>query len=81
MGKSRDELGLILRHMYDDAAEGEKVAHIHLFGIKYAEDIQAAGMIAREVIQASGLKASYQSELSKAMKLAKYVVPRARYAD
>ena len=29
-----DEAARILRKMYGDAPDGEKVAHIHLFGIK-----------------------------------------------
>lgn len=33
---TEDELGRILRGMYDDAPHGYKVAHIHLFGIQYA---------------------------------------------
>jgi len=34
------ELAKILSDMYDNAAEGEKVTMIHLFGIKYAKYIR-----------------------------------------
>lgn len=76
--RSLDELGMVLRAMYEGAPEGEKVANIHLFGIKYAADIQAAGYTAAEVIRASGLRTSYQAEVSKGMNLAKYVAPLPR---
>lgn len=78
--RSVDELGSILRRMYDDAPHGEKVAHIHLFGIKYAADIHAAGLTAGSVVKAAGLRTSYQAEVSKGMNLAKYVAPLSRFA-
>ena len=79
--RSREELGAILRRMYDDAPHGEKVANIHLFGIKYASAIRDAGLTAGEVVKSSGLRASYQAEVSKGMNLAKYVTPLPRFAD
>ncbi len=32
---TKADLGLKLKEMYDNALDGEKVAMIHLFGIKY----------------------------------------------
>jgi hypothetical protein len=71
-----EQLGRILRDMYDNAPEGEKVAHIHLFGVKYASQIDDARLSAREVVLASGLKPSYMAEVSKGIKLSRYVVPK-----
>jgi len=79
--RSVDELGGILRRMYDGAPKGEKVANIHLFGIKYASDIHDAGLTAGAVVKASGLSTSYQVEVNKGMNLAKYVTPLPRFAD
>ncbi|MBP8850452.1 MAG: hypothetical protein KBG80_07840 [Breznakibacter sp.] len=66
-------LGLILKEMYDNAPKNEQVANIHLFGIKYADDIKREGFKATEIIRTSGLQKSYSVELSKGMKLSKYV--------
>lgn len=68
-----DQLGLALRSMYDSAPRGEKTTMIHLFGITYADDIRAAGVTGAEVIRASGIKPSYQTELHKGVRLARYV--------
>lgn len=74
MGKTVDQLGNILNEMYTDAPKNEHVTMIHLFGVKYALDIQKAGI--REVIEKAGIHLSYKTELSKAVKLAKYVDPK-----
>ena len=64
------ELADRLREMYATAPEGEKVVHIHLFGIIYAEEISrfSPNAIAKLV----GLD-SYGTEVSKGRALAKYV--------
>lgn len=69
-----DQLGRTLRDMYEQAPRGDKVAHIHLFGIKYAERIAALGLTGAEVLRASGLQESYLTELHKGIRLARYVV-------
>lgn len=81
MGKTREQLGGTLRRMYDDAPSGEKVANIHLFGIKYATEIRDAGLTAGDVVRASGIRTSYGAEVSKGMNLSKYVVPKPPYVD
>src|SRR5450830_1438070 len=81
MSKTPDELGRVLRRMYDDAPRGDKVASIHLFGIKYAADVHAVGANAADMVRASGLKASYVVEVNKGLNLAKFVVPKPQYAD
>lgn len=65
------ELGNILKEMYDNAPYKESVTMIHLFGIKYHEEINRIGI--REVVEASGINISYTAEISKALRLAKYV--------
>ncbi len=74
MGKTINELGKILADMYANAPKKEQVTMIHLFGVKYAEDVQNVGV--REVIEQSGIHSTYRTEINKAVKLAKYVSPK-----
>jgi hypothetical protein len=53
------------------APKGEKVTFIHLFGIKYYNEIKKVGV--RQVIEQSGIHSSYYIEVSKGVKLAKHV--------
>ncbi len=73
MNRTVRELGEILADMYTNAPRKEQVTMIHLFGVKYHEDVQREGV--REVIEASGIHSTYRTELNKAIKLARYVVP------
>ena len=59
--------------MYDDPATGKAVS-IHLFGIRYAEEL--GGMPIEEVVARAGLPKSYQTEVRKGMTLARYVVEK-----
>jgi hypothetical protein len=71
MSKTINELGGILSNMYTNAIKGEQVMMIHLFGIKYSDDIKKVGI--QEVIVQSGIRSSYRTELNKGVKLSKYV--------
>lgn len=73
---TENQLGKILREMYDNAPKGYKVANIHLFGVKYAEVILEKNFKVIEIIRASGLNESYLTEISKGIKLARYVIPK-----
>lgn len=68
------ELGNKLKNMYENASYGESVLMIHVFGIKYAQEIKRNGFTPRDVIKASGLNESYVTELNKGMNLAKYAI-------
>ena len=74
MSKTVNELGGILKDMYSNARKKEQVTMIHLFGVKYAEDILEVGI--REVIEESGISSTYRTELNKAVNLARYVLPK-----
>lgn len=74
-----NELAEILDRMYSNAPEGDQVANIHLFGVKYAEHILRNNYKATEIVRRSGLKPSYSAELSKGIKLSKYVIPKVYY--
>jgi 5-methylcytosine-specific restriction protein B len=59
------ELGIKLREMYDNSPKGEAVAHIHLFGIEYADEIRANNYRSVNIIGASGISKSYFAEIDK----------------
>lgn len=71
-----NELGRKLMEMYENAPKGYQVANIHLFGVKYAEVINQYDYKVSDIINASGIKKSYAAEVSKGIKLARYVVPK-----
>lgn len=70
------ELGKALHDMYFNSKEGESVVMIHLFGVKFAEEISTSGASKREIVKAAGINKSYATELSKAVKLAEFVRPK-----
>jgi len=65
------ELGKILQRRYQDAQKGEQVASIHLFGIEYGNVIRAKKLKIKHIIENANLDLSYQTELSKGVKLSK----------
>ena len=70
------ELGTKLSEMYNNAPKGDSVAMIHLFGIKYADQIKESEYSKKDIINQSGISASYLTELTKGVKLADYVIPK-----
>ena len=76
-----DQLVEKLEKMYCNADEGEEVAMIHLFGIKYADEL---GRIpSTEIARRAKLRksTSYHTEISKGRKLAKFVDVKPEYRD
>ena len=69
-----EEAGRKLREMYDAAPYGEQVAHIHLFGIKYADEL--GSLTNMDIVRQAGMRESYHTEVAKGRRLAKYVRPR-----
>lgn len=72
------ELGNELRQMYE-STNTEKVAMIHLFGIKYAKEIRGNGYTPKEILKVADMKGSYFAEINKGIKLAKYVEVKEEY--
>lgn len=71
------ELGYTLRKMYDKAENREQVTMIFLFSIKYANEINEIkknGYSLQDILTIAKLPKSYQTEINKGLKLAKYVV-------
>ncbi|MDL2226817.1 hypothetical protein LJB86_04100 [Deltaproteobacteria bacterium OttesenSCG-928-M10] len=72
---SEQKLGKILKDMYDS---GDKGAHIILFGIKYADVIVTEKLNIKKIVMHAGLPESYPTEISKGVRLAKYVSVKAK---
>ena len=65
-----DELAGILKDLYEEGKKaGEGVANIFFFGLKYADCILTNNYKTKEIIDKSGIGASFQAELDKAIKL------------
>jgi len=60
--------------MYEEALPKEKVVSIHLFAIKYADEIR--DMSAKDIVVGAELPESYKTEIRKGINLAKYVEVR-----
>jgi hypothetical protein len=67
------ELGDKLNEMYNNAPNGDSVAMIHLFGIKFADEILLSRFSKKDIAKAARIPESYGTEISKGVKLAKYV--------
>lgn len=65
------EAAKILADMYKKAPDKEKALSIHLFGVKYAEQIR--GIPAQQIAICADLPKSYGTEIRKGINLAKYV--------
>jgi len=70
---SETELGAILREMYENAPRGDQAVQIHLFAIKYADEMTYRRVDKKEILKYAGLSQTYLTEISKGIKLAKYV--------
>jgi len=63
------QLGEVLRDMYNNAEDKMQVASIHIFGIKYGKNILEKNFRAPDIIKESGLNDSYSIELQKALNI------------
>ncbi|GHT78351.1 hypothetical protein FACS1894130_04750 [Spirochaetia bacterium] len=81
------ELARALTQMYENAMDGDKATMVHLFGIRYADEIRRAGCNANDIIQqaqltdGSYMPESYKTEISKGINLAEYVVDKKSLID
>lgn len=68
-----NELGSELNKMYSNSNDGEAVAMIHLFGIKFAKEIIESRESMKSIAMAANIRDSYATEISKGVKLSKFV--------
>ena len=74
------KLASILSQMYRTAPVGDTVVMIHLFGIRYASEIKNCGKgKVKNIVRLSDIPNSYQTEVSKGVHLARYVIPLDRH--
>ena len=64
-----EELGAILKEMYDSPDASGKVTAIHLFGIKYGGIIKENGYYSNAIVAASGISESYHVEVTKGLRI------------
>ena len=69
-----DQASKKLAQMYKDALLNKKVVSVHLFGIKYADEIR--DMSVKDIVIGAELPESYKTEIRKGINLAKYVEVR-----
>lgn len=69
-----NELGRTLKNLYHSAPRGEQAVMIHLFGIKYANEIRESGYTPKDILKSINMPESYQAEINKGIKLSKYVM-------
>jgi hypothetical protein len=67
------ELAAVLKRMYENARRNEAVCQINLFGIMYADEIKNNNYNLKTILEMSGIRKGYLTEISKGIKLSKYV--------
>ena len=70
---TKADLAQELNKMYYNAPKGEKVSMIHLFGIKFSEEIKACGYSTKKIAKVADINESYGTEIGKGVKLGHYV--------
>ncbi|MEE1007354.1 MAG: hypothetical protein U0L66_09225 [Acutalibacteraceae bacterium] len=73
------ELSNILKEMYETAKPKEKAVMIHLFGIKYADELQQNDISIKEVLNLAHIPETYYPEINKCKNLSKYVDIKPEY--
>lgn len=64
-----EDLGRILKDMYNNAKESGQVAAIHMFGFKYGDIITTNGYSQKTIISLAGINDSYSAELNKGVNI------------
>jgi hypothetical protein len=62
-----------LKNMYFGSERGETAVSIHLFGIKYASEINECGLSPKSLAKLAGIPETYGTEINKGRNLAKFV--------
>ena len=66
-----DEAAKILHSAYEQAPNKRQKAAVHLFGIKYADEL--AHMPLKQLVEKADIPPSYDTELNNGRNLAQYV--------
>ena len=65
------EASRLLRHVHATAPEGKKMVYVHLFAIKYADEIR--NLSYTRLVDISGIPMAYHIEIWRALNIAEYV--------
>ena len=68
-----DEAARILRGMYDSAPRGSETLAVHLFGIRYGQEIRANGLTPSEIAEEAGLSKNWYAQVNDGINLASHV--------
>ena len=69
---NRVDLVKNLTSLYENAKDRETVVSLHLFGIKYAEELKQNGSL-KKIAEDAGIPSSYATEIRKGINLSKFV--------
>ncbi|NLB41120.1 MAG: hypothetical protein GX815_02470 [Clostridiales bacterium] len=64
--------------MYENAKRNEAVCQVNIFGIMYAQEILESDHTIKHIVELSGINKGYITEISKGIKLSKFVVLKER---
>ncbi len=67
------ELSAELVRMYNSASEGESSTMVHLFAIKYANEIYKAGLNASQIAKAANIYKTAYVEINAGLRLVNHV--------
>ena len=70
---TKQDLASELKNMYESAPKGDSTTMIRLFGIKYATELKNCESSMSEIAKLSEVGVNYHAEISKGIRLAKYV--------
>lgn len=73
-----NELANELKLMYDNA-KSDRVAMIHVFGIKFANEIKENKYRPVDILKLANMPESYYAEINKGVKLSSYVNLKDKY--
>jgi hypothetical protein len=68
-----NELANELKKAHENADDGDMVAQIIIFGIKYASEIINGNYTPKEIVKKAGMNIDYKTEIYKGIKLSKFV--------
>ena len=70
---TKQNLAKELDDMYSNAPKGDSTTMIRLFGIKFAEELKECDCSMSEIAKLANIGENYHAEISKGIRLSKYV--------
>ena len=70
---TKQQLSIILKKMVENAQKGTITTQYHLFGIKYATEINNANFTADDIAEDAKLSRKYGIEIRKGIRLSQHV--------